>query len=161
MREKPPPGGFLLPRSTPASRSAIGVRCQKRRQAAFLLAAFCYKKRITQGNSTMSRRALALPLIALLGLAGPASADTLLIERAQEKPAAAAPVRGQTAADVEARFGAPQQKLEPRGGQKRQWPVIHRWVYPGFTVYFEKSRVIDVVLNQASADEIGPKPPIR
>jgi len=39
--------------------------------------------------------------------------------------------------------------------------VIHRWVYPGFTVYFEKSRVIDVVLNQASADEIGPKPPIR
>ena len=69
--------------------------------------------------------------------------------------------RGQTAADVEARFGAPQQKLEPRGGQKRQWPVIHRWVYPAFTVYFEKNRVIDVVLNQASADEIGPKPPIR
>lgn len=109
----------------------------------------------------MSRRALVLPLIALLGLAGTASADTLLIERAQEKPAAAAPVRGQTAADVEARFGAPQQKLEPRGGQKRQWPVIHRWVYPGFTVYFEKNRVIDVVLNKASAEEIGPKPPIR
>ncbi|MCR6627879.1 hypothetical protein [Pseudoxanthomonas japonensis] len=108
----------------------------------------------------MSRRALALPLIALLGLAGPASADTLLIERAQEQPVAA-PARGQTTADVEARFGAPQQKLEPRGGQKRQWPVIHRWVYPGFTVYFEKSRVIDVVLNKASAEEIGPKPPIR
>lgn len=67
----------------------------------------------------MSRRALALPLIALLGLAGPVSADTLLIERAQEQPAAA-PVRGQSAADVEARFGTPQQKLEPRGGQKRQ-----------------------------------------
>ncbi|WP_299346938.1 hypothetical protein [uncultured Pseudoxanthomonas sp.] len=108
----------------------------------------------------MSRRALALPLIALLGLAGPVSADTLLIERAQEQPAAA-PVRGQSAADVEARFGTPQQKLEPRGGQKRQWPVIHRWVYPGFTVYFEKSRVIDVVLNKASAEEVGPKPPIR
>jgi hypothetical protein len=135
MRGKPPSGGFLLP-------------------------AFCYKRRITQGSSTMSRRALALPLIALLGLAGPASADTLLIERAQEQPVAA-PARGQTTADVEARFGAPQQKLEPRGGQKRQWPVIHRWVYPGFTVYFEKSRVIDVVLNKASAEEIGPKPPIR
>lgn len=109
----------------------------------------------------MSRHALALPLIAMLGLSGPAFADTLLIERAQETPASAAPVRGQTAADVEARFGAPQQKLEPRGGQKRQWPVIHRWVYPGFTVYFEKSRVIDVVLNKATAEEIGPKPPIR
>ena len=108
----------------------------------------------------MNRRAFALPLIALLGLAGPAFADTLLIERVQDQPAAA-PVRGQSAADVEARFGAPQQKLEPRGGQKRQWPVIQRWVYPGFTVYFEKSRVIDVVLNKASAEEIGPKPPIR
>ncbi|MEL1264328.1 hypothetical protein [Pseudoxanthomonas putridarboris] len=109
----------------------------------------------------MNRRALALPLIALLGLAGHAAADTLLVERAREKPAEAAPVRGQTAAQVEARFGAPQQKLEPRGGQKRQWPVINRWVYPDFTVYFEKNRVIDVVLNKASAEEIGPKPPIR
>ncbi len=109
----------------------------------------------------MNRRVLALPLIALLGLPGHAVADTLLVERAQEKPASAAPVRGQSAADVEAHFGAPQQKLEPRGGQKRQWPVIQRWVYPGFTVYFEKSRVIDVVLNKASAEEIGPKPPIR
>ena len=58
-------------------------------------------------------------------------------------------------------YGAPQEKLDPRGGQKRQWPTIHRWVYPAFTVYFEKSKVIDVVANQADADEIGPKPPIR
>ena len=108
----------------------------------------------------MSRRVLVLPLIALLGLSGPALADTLLIERAQETPAAA-PVRGQTAADVEARFGAPQQKLEPRGGQKQQWPTINRWVYPEFVVYFEKNRVIDVVARQASAAEAGPKPPIR
>lgn len=34
-------------------------------------------------------------------------------------------------------------------------------MYPAFTVYFEKSKVIDVVANQADADEIGPKPPIR
>lgn len=109
----------------------------------------------------MNRRFLAVPMLVLLLSAGAASADTLLIERAQEKPAVALPVRGQTAAAVEAAFGAPQQKLEPRGGQKRQWPVIHRWVYPAFTVYFEKNRVIDVVANQASPDEIGPKPPIR
>jgi len=109
----------------------------------------------------MNRRVHALPLFALLLLAGTACADTLLIDRAQEKPAVALPVRGQTAAQVEAQFGAPQQKLEPRGGQKRQWPVINRWVYAGFTVYFEKTRVIDVVANQAGPEEIGPKPPIR
>ena len=74
---------------------------------------------------------------------------------------AAMPARGLSMGEVESRYGAPQQKLEPRGGQKRQWPVIQRWVYPGFTVYFEKSRVIDVVINKASAEEIGPKPPIR
>ena len=109
----------------------------------------------------MNRRLYAIPLFALLCGAGTASADTLLIERAQEKPAVALPLRGQSAAEVEAKFGAPQQRLEPRGGQKRQWPVINRWVYPGFTVYFEKSRVIDVVANQAGTDEIGPKPPIK
>jgi hypothetical protein len=109
----------------------------------------------------MNRRLYAVPLFALLCCAGAAGADTLLIERVQEKPAVALPVRGQTAAQVEARFGAPQQKLEPRGGQKSQWPVINRWVYADFTVYFEKSRVIDVVANQAGPDEIGPKPPIR
>ncbi|MDR6840634.1 hypothetical protein [Pseudoxanthomonas sacheonensis] len=108
----------------------------------------------------MNHRLLAIPMFALLCCAGTASADTLLIERVQETPAAV-PVRGQTAAAVEARFGAPQQKLEPRGGQKRQWPVINRWVYPAFTVYFEKNRVIDVVANQASPEEIGPKPPIQ
>lgn len=109
----------------------------------------------------MNRRLCSVPLFALLCCAGAASADTLLIERVQETPAVGMPVRGQTAAQVEARFGAPQQKLEPRGGQKSQWPVINRWVYAGFTVYFEKTRVIDVVANQASPDEIGPKPPIR
>ena len=53
------------------------------------------------------------------------------------------------------------EKLDPQGGQKRQWPTINRWVYPAFTVYFEKSKVIDVVANKASAEEIGPKPAIR
>ena len=102
-----------------------------------------------------------LTLITALVAAPAAMADTLLIERTQEKPTGALPVRGETASQVEARFGAPQERLDPRGGQKRQWPTINRWVYPAFTVYFEKQRVIDVVANQAAPDEIGPKPPIR
>ncbi len=109
----------------------------------------------------MNHRLFALPLLVLAGLATGARAETLLVDRAQQKPAQALPLRGQGMADVQARFGAPQQRLDPRGGQKRQWPTINRWVYPAFTVYFEKSRVIDVVTNQADADEIGPKPPIR
>ncbi len=105
-------------------------------------------------------RALALTA-AIIAAPTTALADTLLIERAQEKPAGALPARGASMGQVQARFGAPQERLEPRGGQKRQWPTINRWVYPAFTVYFEKQRVIDVVANQAGPDEIGPKPPVR
>jgi len=112
----------------------------------------------------MSIRVRAVPL-ALLAVAGcfmaiPASAETLLIERVQEEPAPL-PARGMNMAQVQARFGAPMQRLDPRGGQKRQWPVIHRWVYPAFTVYFEKNKVIDAVANKVDPNEIGPRPAIR
>lgn len=103
---------------------------------------------------------IALPLLATLALAGAASAETLLIERVQEENAAALPARGQSMAQIESRYGAPAQRMDPRGGQKRQWPTINRWVYPEFTVYFENTHVIDVVANKADAAEIGPKPPI-
>ena len=109
----------------------------------------------------MKHRIAVVPLFALLALAGVASADTLLIERVQEENQATLPVRGQTMAQVESSYGAPAQKLEAEGGQKRQWPTINRWVYPSFTVYFEKNKVIDVVANKADAEEIGPKPPIQ
>ncbi|WP_374318746.1 hypothetical protein [Pseudoxanthomonas kaohsiungensis] len=109
----------------------------------------------------MKHRPNTLILLALLALCGGAQADTLLVERAQQKPAVAQPARGLSMGEVEARFGTPQEKLDPRGGQKRQWPAINRWVYPDFVVYFEKNKVIDVVARQASPGEVGPKPPIR
>jgi hypothetical protein len=135
----------------------------------------------------MKARIAIVPMFAVLVLSGAASAqdvpsatpeaqptatetqpaatevrkDTLLIERVQEENKSAMPTRGQTMAQVEARYGAPADKLDPRGGQKRQWPTINRWVYPAFTVYFEKSRVIDVVANKADEQEIGPKPPVK
>jgi len=86
--------------------------------------------------------------------------DVLLVERVREEPGNL-PRRGMTMAQVEARYGAPSQRLDPRGGQKRDWPTINRWVYPAYTVYFERTKVIDVVMTQAVAGEIGPKPPIR
>ena len=114
----------------------------------------------------MIRRFRAVPALtslalALLAFAGAASAETLLIQRVQEEPRVALPTRGMNMGQVEARYGAPTSRLDTRGGQKRQWPTINRWVYPGFTVYFEKSKVIDVVANKSDANEIGPKPAIR
>ena len=87
--------------------------------------------------------------------------NTLLIERISEENKAGMPGRGMTMSQVEAKYGAPGEKLEPQGGQKRQWPTIHRWTYPNFVVYFEKSKVIDAVAVKADATEVGPKPPIR
>ncbi|MGN7917750.1 MULTISPECIES: hypothetical protein [Lysobacter] len=107
-----------------------------------------------------SRIAVAPLLLALLAFSGAVSAETLLIQRVQEEGKALLPTRGQSMDQVKARYGEPTQRMDPRGGQKRQWPQINRWVYPAFTVYFEKSRVIDVVANKADAEEIGPKPPI-
>ena len=106
------------------------------------------------------RMTVVLTAAALLAFAGHAVADTLLIDRVQRE-ATAMPARGMSMSEVESRFGAPSQRMDPRGGQKRQWPTIHRWVYPAFTVYFENSRVIDAVANQATPGETGPKPPIR
>ena len=101
---------------------------------------------------------LALALAVLV--APTAGADTLLIERVQAEAAITMPARGTTMAQVEARFGAPMQKLAPVSGpnNRRVNPPITRWVYPAFEVYFEHSHVIDAVLIKATPTEIGPAP---
>lgn len=86
-------------------------------------------------------------------LAAAANADTLLVDRVERNQAAAVPNRGSTMSQVEAQFGAPAQKFDAVGQ-----PPISRWVYAGFTVYFEHSHVIHAVINKASAQEKGPKP---
>ncbi len=107
---------------------------------------------------------MRIPFIAgcLLGLAmaAPASAETLLVERVQQ-PAGAMPARGMSMAQVQKTFGAPSERLDARGGQKRVWPTINRWRYANFIVYFERDKVIDAVAVQASPVETGPMPPIR
>ena len=101
---------------------------------------------------------LALSATAGLAFADNPAGDTLLIERVQQEASAALPARGQSMAQVQARYGDPASRLEPRGGQSQAWPVINRWSYPAFTVYFERDKVIDVVVAKASPNEIGPKP---
>lgn len=76
------------------------------------------------------------------------SADTLLIDAISEAPpndptGLPRPVNGQTMDMVHARFGAPIEELEPVGN-----PPINRWIYDGFTVYFERNRVISSAVHQ-------------
>ena len=55
----------------------------------------------------MKRYLSALAVMATLAAATPALADTLLVDRAREKPAGALPVRGQSMQQVQEQFGAP------------------------------------------------------
>ncbi len=107
----------------------------------------------------MSLQIITLTAAAILAASMPTRAETLLVERVQKETGTALPARGATTSEVQARFGAPVERLEPRGGQKRQWPAIQRWAYPEFIVYFEKGRVIDAVVNRSSTNEIGPRTP--
>lgn len=89
--------------------------------------------------------------------AGQLQAETLLMKRVREERGMHAPHRGMSMTQVERRFGAPSAKLAPAGGDTPRHPVIHRWEYPGYTVYFERNIVIDSVATHASPNEIGPK----
>ena len=95
--------------------------------------------------------------VAALACGNPAHADTLLMQRVQQERGMNAPHRGMTMAQVERRFGAPTSKLSPAGGDAPRHPVINRWVYNRYIVYFERNRVIDAVANRATPTEIGPK----
>ncbi len=61
------------------------------------------------------------------------------------------PTRGMTMAQVERRFGAPSEKLPAAGGDAPRHPTINRWRYTGYTVYFERNRVIHTVADAAQS----------
>lgn len=86
---------------------------------------------------------LGLMLVAAFGIA---QAETLLIDSVEAEQATRSerPTRGQTKTQVEARFGEPTQMIAAVGD-----PPISRWIYPGFTVYFEYDRVIHAVPRHA------------
>lgn len=106
----------------------------------------------------MKRLTLSLAMALALLSALPCLADTLLIQRVQVASKADLPKRGSSMAQVEARYGAPQEKFAAVGGGSVHTPPITRWQYGSFSVYFENSHVVDAVLTKASALEIGPAP---
>jgi hypothetical protein len=88
-------------------------------------------------------RSAQLATLALLALPAAAlRAETIVVgEQVQVAPTSVArPTRGSTMSSVEAKFGTPQNR-HPTVGT----PPITRWDYAGFSVFFEKDRVIDAV----------------
>ena len=98
----------------------------------------------------MKRLISALGLAAMAGCLAPvgtALAETLVTnDQVQLRDSNVdRPNRGATMAAVEAKFGAPTQKHAAVGGASTAQPVITRWDYPHFSVFFEKDRVIHAV----------------
>jgi hypothetical protein len=111
----------------------------------------------------MFKHRFSLPLLAALvigagGLVLPraAHADNLLIHRVQQEKGMNLPAHGMSMAQVEKRYGAPLRKLQPRGGDTKKHPVINRWEYSNFIVYFERNHVIHAVLNTPAGNNLHP-----
>jgi hypothetical protein len=75
-------------------------------------------------------------------------AESLTLEKTTVR-ARTGPERGLSMSQVEKRYGAPDAKLPPAGGDTPLHPVINRWKYDGFTVYFERNIVIHSVRDGA------------
>lgn len=93
----------------------------------------------------MTRSKSILALAALAGLLGTAdvAADQLDMRGTQSLTDPSAPQRGMTKQRVERGWGEPTRRIAAVGQ-----PPISRWVYDGFTVYFEYDRVIHTVANR-------------
>jgi hypothetical protein len=90
-------------------------------------------------------KTIATTYMLLMLLAGAARADTLLLDgiEADAQTASQRPKAGQTMTAVESTYGEPSQKHAAVGE-----PPITRWDYPGFSVYFERDRVIHAVVRR-------------
>ena len=82
-------------------------------------------------------------------VASAAVADTVVVnDQVQVRESHAdVPKRGLTMNDVERHFGAPVTRHPAVGGASAQQPPITRWDYNGFSVVFERDRVIDSVVT--------------
>ncbi|WP_211243031.1 hypothetical protein [Sinimarinibacterium sp. CAU 1509] len=100
------------------------------------------------------RKIFLLLTMAALGAAPALHADVLTLPEAESATPAAPsslPQRGMTMNAVTRQFGEPLQRHAPAGGGGPKTPPITRWDYDGFSVFFENSTVIDIVVKDAPA----------
>lgn len=98
----------------------------------------------------MLKPALFSCCLLTLGLATAQADDIVTPPEAPQAASAPAPAslpaKGQTMSQVLKRYGQPQVKHKPAGGDTPRHPPITRWDYPGFSVYFEHTHVVDAVV---------------
>ena len=75
-------------------------------------------------------------------------ADVLIIDEVRQADRMALPKNGQNKATVEAKFGAPLQKMAAIGD-----PPISSWKYDKYSVYFEYDLVLFTVLHPGAVIE--------
>jgi hypothetical protein len=99
----------------------------------------------------MQTRILAAVLCGC-ALASAALAETLVVDEAVQVRDSQLdrPKRGLTMEQVEKQFGAPATRHPTVGGSSQAQPPITRWDYNGFSVVFERDRVIDSVVLGSS-----------
>ena len=85
---------------------------------------------------------------ALLLAASPLATRADVIEMPEPgTPAALSkPSKGATMNSVLQQFGAPTTQHPAVGGGSKHQPPITRWDYPGYSVFFENSHVVDAVV---------------
>ena len=89
-------------------------------------------------------RVLLCATLAICGYATPTLAETVKIPVGEQSAGMEIekPTLGMSKAMVEKRYGAPQERIAPRGQ-----PPISRWVYQDFIVYFEYDTVLHSVVR--------------
>lgn len=97
----------------------------------------------------MSRTLLPLALTLAATLLPVAQADYHALPATEA--AAALPAKGDSQQAVLSRHGEPRTRHAPVGGDSPAHPPITRWDYPGFSVFFEHSHVVDAVIPDAPA----------
>ncbi len=98
----------------------------------------------------MQKTFLLLATLAL-GTAPALHAETLTVPETTAASSAGLPVRGSGQDAVLKAFGEPQTRHPAVGGGSAQQPPITRWDYNDFSVFFENSHVVDVVVKDAPA----------
>ncbi len=91
---------------------------------------------------------LAAVAVGCLWMPTPAASDVLLIEEVRERMRRDLPSNGLDKQEVEQRYGVPNERHAPVGE-----PPITRWVYDGYSVYFEHDLVIESVLHRGAVLE--------
>ena len=100
-----------------------------------------------------SIRSVLIALSLGISLAGPATADVLLMEGIQSTPNVQTPRKGMNMDNVRNSYGSPAKEYPAVSttGNPRH-PPITRWDYQGFSVFFENDLVLHSVVRRPTSN---------